>query len=81
MLDCKTYFDGFSTCIEGLAGNINAYARLMDEYSAGGSCYIEEMDKVMAFTGRFRLSSVLRLQASVNAYPDADSSGLNGGLR
>ena len=35
----------------------------------------------MAFTGRFRLSSVLPLQASVNAYPDADSSSLNGGLQ
>ena len=35
----------------------------------------------MAFTGRFRLCSVLRLQAAVNAYPDADSSSLSEGLR
>ena len=77
----KIYFDGFSTCVEGLARNLNAYARLIDEYCAGGLCYIEEKDKLMAFTGRFRLSSVLRLQASVNAYSDAESCSLNGGLQ
>lgn len=35
----------------------------------------------MAFTGGFKLSSVLRLQAPVNTYPDADTSSLDGGLR
>ena len=62
-------------------GNI-VNARSIDEYCANdGLCYIEDEDEGMAFTGGFRLSSVLSLWAPVNAYPDADISSLDGGLR